>query len=68
MKGNPTAGILLLIGASLLIVVGMTNKGKQIIAVLTGTASAPSTGQGTTQQGTLRRDPNNVQNLDKWRR
>lgn len=34
MKGNPTAGILLLLLASLLISIGLTNKGKQIINIL----------------------------------
>jgi hypothetical protein len=36
MKGNPTAGILLLVLASLLIVLGVTDKGKKIISIILG--------------------------------
>ena len=37
MKGNPTAGILLLLLASFLIVLGVTDKGKKILRILFGT-------------------------------
>jgi hypothetical protein len=40
MKGNPTAGILLLVLASLLIVLGVTDKGKKIIAIILGKDSS----------------------------
>lgn len=36
MNANPTAGIILLLGAAVLIVLGVTTKGKRIIAILTG--------------------------------
>lgn len=69
MKGNPTAGILLLVLASLLIVLGVTNKGKKIISIILGSDSAggsssfkdvdPKTGEpkGKLYDG-AERDPN----------
>jgi hypothetical protein len=50
MKGNPTAGILLLLLASLLISIGLTNKGKQIINILLnreGTSGTSTTDEKT---------------------
>jgi hypothetical protein len=52
MKGNPTAGILLLLLASLLISIGLTNKGKQIINILLnreGTSGQSNTDGQTTE-------------------
>jgi len=42
MNGNPTAGIVLLLVASLLIVLGVTDKGKQILSILFGTSTNAS--------------------------
>lgn len=47
MQGNPTAGILLLVLASLLIVLGVTDKGKKILAILLNKESSLSTASGS---------------------
>jgi hypothetical protein len=51
MNGNVTGGILLIIGATVLIAIGMTDKGKQIIGIITGSADTQSYTQGDTYSG-----------------
>jgi hypothetical protein len=59
MKGNVTSGILLLLGAALLITVGVSGKGLQILDILFGkTPPATATPQGTDNA------PSNVQLLN----
>jgi hypothetical protein len=47
MKGNPTGGIVLLLVATLLIILGVTDKGKRIMQILLGTDKAPKPADDT---------------------